>query len=104
MANTQMRMRELARPMAPTVGSPLLLSTEARNYLLKGCYFNILPSFDGRANEDPLKFIRNFYNALEHLPLRELTEDQFRMRCFPYTLKERASAWWVTLPVASMTT
>ena len=93
MANIQMRMRELARPMAPTSDSPLILPTEARNYELRGCYFNMLPSFDGRANEDPLKFIRNFYNALEHLPLRELTEDQLRMRCFPYTLKERASAW-----------
>ena len=89
----QMRMRELARPMAPTSGSPLLLPTEARNYELRGFYFNILPSFGGKDNEDPLGFIRNFYNALEHLPLRELTEDQLRMRCFPYTLKEEASAW-----------
>ena len=104
MANTQVRMRELARPSAPTSGSPLLLPIEARNYELRGIHFKMLPSFEGKAKEDPLKFIRNFCNTLEQLPLRELTEDQLRMKYFPYTLKEEASAWWMTLPVASMTT
>ena len=69
MAHTKVRMNELARPRAPISGSPLLLPIEVRNYELRGFYFNMLPSFGGKNNEDPLKFIRNFCNALEHFPL-----------------------------------
>ena len=106
MANVpaQRKMRELARPVVSTLGSPIQLPDETRNYELKGSHYNMLPSFLGLANEDPLNFIRTFYHTLEHFPLRGLMEDQLRMRCFPHTLKERASTWWMSLPPASMST
>ena len=90
--------------MAPTFGSPILFPPNVRNYELYGRYYYMLPSFNGRANENPLEFIRNFYYALEYFPLQGLTKEQLKMRCFPYTLNEGARAWWATLPVASMTT
>jgi len=97
-------MRELARPVVTSSNSCLVLSDAARNYELKGIYYNMLPSFHGLANEDPLTFIRTFYDTLEHFPLHALTEDQLRMRCFPQTLKERAKTWWISLPAASLRT
>ena len=86
-------MRELARPVVTTSNSCLVLTDAARNYELKGLHYNMLPSFYGLANEDPLTFIRTFYDTLEHFPLHTLSEDQLRMRCFPQTLKERAKTW-----------
>ena len=97
-------MRELARPVVTSSNSCLVLSDAARNYELKGIHYNMLPSFHGLANEDPLTFIRTFYDTLEHFPLHALTEDQLRMRCFPQTLKERSKTWWISLPAASLRT
>ena len=36
--------------------------------------------------------------------MQVLTEDQLRIRCFPYTLKDRAKAWLISLPPNSLTT
>ena len=41
---------------------------------------------------------------MQTFPLQGLTEDQLRMRCFPYTLNDRAKAWLMTLPLNSLTT
>ena len=86
-------MRELARLVVTTSSSCLVLTEAARNYELKGFHYNMLPTFLGHANEDPLTFIRTFYATVEHFPLHTLTEDQLRMRCFPQTLRERAKTW-----------
>ena len=97
-------MRELARPLVTASNSCLVLTDAARNYELKGIHYNMLPSFYRLANEDPLTFIRTFYDTIEHFPLHMLTEDQLRMRYFPQTLKEIAKTWWMSLPAASLRT
>ena len=97
-------MCDLAIPSVPTFGSPILLPTEARDYELRGCDYNLLPSFNGRMDKDAWNFQRTFCNVIEQLPRRGLTNDQLRMKCFSHTLKEQAYTWWLSLPVASMTT
>ncbi|CAA0839977.1 Unknown protein, partial [Striga hermonthica] len=67
-------------------------------------HYNQLPSFYGLPNEDPLHFIREFYNVLQTFPLHGLNEDQLKMRCFLETLKDRAKAWFMTLAPDSLTT
>ena len=64
----------------------------------------MLPSFYGLPKEDPLSFIRDFYTTVEQFPMSQLTADQLRMKCFPYTLKDKAKAWLMTLPAESLTT
>ncbi|CAA0831248.1 Unknown protein, partial [Striga hermonthica] len=71
---------------------------------LKTIHYNQLPSFHGLPNEDPLYFIREFYNVLQTFPPHGLNEDQLKMRCFPETLKDRAKAWFMTLAPDSLTT
>lgn len=99
-----MEMRELARPVVAPSGSCIRLRATTRNYELKGIHYNMLPSFYGLASEDTLNFIRDFYGVVEHFPLQGLNEDQLKMRCFSYTLKERANAWLMSLPADSLTT
>ena len=98
----QLVMKEYARPIIGTVVSYIQLSEAARNYELKNVQFTMLPSFYGIPNEDPLIFIWDFYATVLTFPLQGLTENQLRMRCFPYTLKDRAKAWLMTLPPNSL--
>ena len=67
-------------------------------------YFNQFPNYHGLPNEDALTFMRTFYGTVENFPRNGLTNEEIRMRCFPYTLKDRANAWWLSLPAGSMTT
>ncbi|CAA0819572.1 Unknown protein, partial [Striga hermonthica] len=71
---------------------------------LKTIHYNQLPSFHGLPNEDPLHFMREFYNVLQTFPLHGLNEDQLKMRSFPEILKDRAKAWLMTLAPDSLTT
>ena len=98
------RMKDFTRPIISTSTSCIQLGEAARNYELKSIHFNQLPSFYGMPNEDPLNFIREFYSVVQTFPLQALNEDQLRMRCFPYTLKDRAKTWLMTLAPDSLTT
>lgn len=57
----------------------------------------MLPSYHGLPSEDPLSFIRDFYSIVGQMPLQGLNEDQLRIRCFPYCLKDMAKAWLTSL-------
>lgn len=68
-------MREFVRPMIEPSTSCIRLGNAARNYVLKGIHYNMLPSFYGMANEDSFNFMREFYGVVKNLPLQELNED-----------------------------
>ena len=82
--------------------SCIQLGEATRNYELKNVHFTLLPSFYGIPNEDPLIFIRDFYAIVQTFSLQGIMKDQLRMRCFPYTLKNRAKGWLMTLPPNSL--
>ena len=92
----QLVMKEYARPIIGMTVSYIQLSEVAWNYELKNVHFTMLPSFYGIPNEDSLIFIRDFYAIVQTFPLQGITEDQLRMRCFPYALKDRAKTWFIT--------
>ncbi|CAL2239421.1 unnamed protein product [Prunus armeniaca] len=97
-------LEDYAQPVIPNLPSCILLPTEARNYELKSSHFHMLPSFYGLPNEDPLSHIKEFYNVVSGLPLQGVSEANLRMRVFPYTLKDRAKNWLMTLAPGSLTT
>ena len=47
--------------------------------------------------------MRSFYSVVENYPRNGLINEQLRLRCFPYTLKDRASAWWLAIPAGTLT-
>nr|GLL29648.1 uncharacterized protein LOC109174985 [Ipomoea trifida]GMD96776.1 TMV resistance protein N-like [Ipomoea batatas] len=81
-----------------------MLTDAAKNYELKMVHYNQLSSFHGSASEDALTFIRDFYGIVQHFPLNDLTKDALRMRCFPYTLKDAAKTWFMSLTPGSLQT
>ncbi|KAI5313224.1 hypothetical protein L3X38_042398 [Prunus dulcis] len=97
-------LEDYAQPVRPNSTSCILLPTEARNYDLKASHFHMLPSFYGLPNEDPLARIKEFYNVVSGLPLQGVSEVNMRMRGFPYTLKDIAKGWLMTLAPGSLTT
>ena len=94
----QLVMKESARPIICTLVSCIQLGDATPNYELKNVHFTMLSSFYDISNEDPLIFIQDFYAMVQTFPLQCCAEDQLRRRCFPYTLKDRAKAWFMTLP------
>ena len=60
-------------------------------------FFNQLLSFHGLAHEDPRTSMRTYYSTVENFPLNVLTNEQLRLRCFPYTLKEETLQWFMGL-------
>ncbi|XP_050160376.1 uncharacterized protein LOC126633887 [Malus sylvestris] len=97
-------LEDFAQPIIPNSPSCILLPTEARNYDLKSSHFHMLPSFYGLPNEDPLAHVKEFYNVVSGLPLQGVSEANLRMRVFPYTLKDRAKSWLMTLAPGSLIT
>ncbi|KAL5789840.1 hypothetical protein ACOSQ2_004728 [Xanthoceras sorbifolium] len=97
-------MLDFALPIIETSPSCILPDHLSRNYELKNIHFKMLPLFHGFAVDDPLTFMREFYSTIHSFPLQRLSEEQFRMRCFPYTFKDRAKQWLLTLPGGSLHT
>nr|GLL16631.1 uncharacterized protein LOC109169442 [Ipomoea trifida] len=97
-------MKDFGRPQVGASPSCIVLTDAARNYELKTVHYNQLPSFHGSASENALTFIRDFYGIVQHFPLNDLTEDALRMRCFPYTLKDAAKTWFMSLTPGSLRT
>ncbi|KAI5328143.1 hypothetical protein L3X38_027539 [Prunus dulcis] len=97
-------MGDLDIPTIPASPSSILLPTAARNYELKSSHLNMLPSFYGLPNEDPLTHIKDIFNVVSSFPLTGVTEEQLRMRVFPYTLKDKAKYWLNSLKPGSLIT
>ncbi|XP_019157162.1 PREDICTED: uncharacterized protein LOC109153743 [Ipomoea nil] len=97
-------MKDFGRPQVGTSPSCIVLTNAARNYELKTIHYNQLPSFHGLATEDALTFVRDFYGVVQNFPLNDLPEDELRKRCFPYTLKDAAKQWFMSLTPGSLRT
>ncbi|KAK3193684.1 hypothetical protein Dsin_024994 [Dipteronia sinensis] len=97
-------MKDYSRPIVDNHPLCIALDAEAMNYELKSFHYNLLPTFHGIPNEDVLKFIREFYVAIQAFPNNMVTENQLRIRCIPHALKEKAKTWLLTLPLASLIT
>ncbi|KAI5343489.1 hypothetical protein L3X38_011365 [Prunus dulcis] len=97
-------MGDLDIPTIPASPSSILLPTAARNYELKSSHLNMLPSFYGLPNEDPLTHIKDIFNVVSSFPLTGVTEEQLRMRVFPYPLKDKAKYWLNSLKPGSLMT
>jgi len=97
-------MRESGQPMLGNQSQPIVLDAAARSYELRSMHVNSLPSFHGLATEDCLQFISDYQGVVVTFPIGRLTEDQLRMRCFRYCLKDKGIKWYNSLKAGSLTT
>nr|GMC64601.1 Integrase, catalytic core [Ipomoea batatas] len=100
----QPRLRDIQRPVIVVNPCCIQLSDAARNYELKSFHMNLLPTFNGLGSEDALGFMRELYSTVQTLPLNNLSEEELRMKCFPYCMRGDARQWLLNLPEGSLRT
>ncbi|KAM2890004.1 hypothetical protein FF1_013565 [Malus domestica] len=103
----------------PAAGRPLRDTLAARANELPSCIvyvdeegnafeirhnmLEILPTFHGLAHEDPNMHITEFLMGCRNILVKGFTAESIKLRLFPYSLKNKARTWLLTLPYASIT-
>ncbi|XP_027118633.2 uncharacterized protein [Coffea arabica] len=105
MANAQ-TLRELAAP--DLTQQPLCITFPALNdnipFELKSGLIQLLPSFHGLPGEEPYKHLQEFDVVCNSMKPPKITEEQIKMRAFPFSLKDSAKDWLYYLSPGSITT
>ena len=64
----------------------------------------MLPVFRGLANENPYQHVREFEDICGTMKYHQMTEESLKLRLFPFSLKERAKSWLLSLQLGSVST
>ncbi|XP_051150173.1 uncharacterized protein LOC127264715 [Andrographis paniculata] len=99
-------LRELAVPdlaqQPLCINFPTLNNTIA--FELKSGLIHLLPSFHGLADEEPHKHLQEFDVVCSSMKPPGVTDEQIKLRAFPFLLKEAAKDWLYYLPHGSIDT
>ena len=105
MANAR-TLRELVAPELPQ--QPLCITypvlAENTSFELKSGLIHLLPSFHSLSGEESHKHIQEFDVVCSSMKLPRITEEQIKLRAFPFSLKDAAKDWLYYLPAGSITT
>ncbi|KAK9058199.1 hypothetical protein SSX86_023039 [Deinandra increscens subsp. villosa] len=71
---------------------------DMENFELKSGLIHLLPTFRGVENEDPHKFFKEFHVVCSGMKPHSITEDQIKLRAFPFALKDSTKEWLYYLP------
>ncbi|XP_074298152.1 uncharacterized protein LOC141628971 [Silene latifolia] len=74
------------------------------NFELKGYFIHNLPKFHGHAGDDPNRHLSEFHMMCEGAIPNGVTEDQFKLRAFPFSLLDAAKDWLFYLPPGTIRT
>ena len=74
----------------------------ARSFELKPSVLNCLPTFYGLENEDPYNHLNDFHAICQTFKYENFSDDDVKLRLFPFSLKDRARSWLNTLPANSI--
>lgn len=74
------------------------------NYEIKPSVLAILPTFRGKTDEQPYSHIMEFEEVSSTMRLGHLTFESLKLRLFPFTLKDKARAWFHKLRPQSIIT
>ncbi|OMO99282.1 Retrotransposon gag protein [Corchorus capsularis] len=70
----------------------------------KSGFIHLLPKFHGLPGEDPHRYLNEFHMACSLMRPQGVTDEQVKLRAFPFTLVDRAKDWLYCLPAGSVTT
>ena len=71
---------------------------------LKSGLTHLLPTFHGLAGENPHKHLKELHVVCTSMKPTGVTEDQIKLRAFPFSLKDSAKDWLYYLPSGSIKT
>ncbi|XP_031096820.1 uncharacterized protein LOC116001056 [Ipomoea triloba] len=103
-AEEQRTLRELSAPYPNQ--QPLCIQHPALEvgFELRSGLIQLLPTFRGLENEDPHKHLKEFHVVCSSFKPQRVTEDQIKLRVFPFSLADRAKDWLFYLPSDSINT
>ncbi|CAH9132758.1 unnamed protein product [Cuscuta epithymum] len=101
--------RTLRELTAPNLNQQPLCITfptlnEGNTFELKSGLIHLLPSFHGLRGEDPNKHLSEFHIVCTSMCPNGVTEEQIKLRAFPFSLKDTAKDWLFYLPSGSIDT
>ena len=65
---------------------------------------HLLPKFHGFAGEDPNKHLKEFHVVYSSMKTQGISEEQVKLRAFPFSLADSAKEWLYYLPSSTITT
>ena len=99
-----MTLKEYMNPTRSTQPSCITLPPTIANFELKSGMIQMLPVFRGLAIENTYQHVREFEDICVTMRFKNMTEDCLRLRLFPFSLKEKAKAWLLSLPPGTINT
>ncbi|KAL0415878.1 UNVERIFIED_CONTAM: hypothetical protein Slati_3419700 [Sesamum latifolium] len=72
------------------------------DFELKFSLIHLLPTFRGLAGEDPHKHLKEFHVVCSGMRPQGVTEEQVKLRAFPFSLGEKAKDWLYSLSSESI--
>ncbi|KAK8492425.1 hypothetical protein V6N11_027784 [Hibiscus sabdariffa] len=95
--------RQLAS--APAVQQPLCITfpNGTTPFQLKTGLIHLLPTYTGLSNESPHKHLAEFHMVCSSMKPEGVSEDQIKLRAFPFSLAGLAKEWLFYLPPNSIT-
>ncbi|KAL0413130.1 UNVERIFIED_CONTAM: hypothetical protein Sradi_1514700 [Sesamum radiatum] len=63
------------------------------DFELKSDLIHLLPTFHGLAGEDPHKHLKEFHMVCSGMRPQGVTEEQVKLRAFPFSLDEKTKDW-----------
>ncbi|XP_020420177.1 uncharacterized protein LOC109949292 isoform X1 [Prunus persica] len=104
-ANLEPSLRDFIVPQAIVQPSCIIHSENTlANFELKSDMIHLLPKFFGNHEDDPHMHIKEFFEVCSIMKIGVMNDEEIRMRLFPFSLKDRAKAWFYSLPPNSITT
>lgn len=71
---------------------------------LKSGMIHLLPTFHGFVGEDPNKHLKEFHVVCSSMKPIGISEEQVKLRAFPFSLADNAKEWLYYLPSGTITT
>ncbi|XP_071728225.1 uncharacterized protein [Rutidosis leptorrhynchoides] len=95
-----------ARLVAPTLVSPAIKKPPigADNWKIEGNFFTMIKDmlFHGLIEENPFEHIQQFNDICDIYKNKDVMDDAFKLRAFPFTLQGDANVWLRNLPSDSI--
>ncbi|XP_024041424.1 uncharacterized protein LOC112098931 [Citrus clementina] len=103
-APVERTLRELAEPDLNQQPLCIQYADLEVNFELKSGLIHLLPKFHGFAGEDPHKHLKEFHVVCSSMRPQGVTEEQIKLRAFPFSVDGLAKDWLYYLPPGSITT
>uniref|UniRef100_A0A6N2NBX1 Reverse transcriptase n=1 Tax=Salix viminalis TaxID=40686 RepID=A0A6N2NBX1_SALVM len=100
----QRTLRELATPNVNQQPLCIEFPNIEVAFELKSGLIHLLPTFRGLAGEDPHKHLKEFHVVCSTMKPQGVSEEQSKLRAFPFSLVDKAKDWLYYLPSGSIRT